>query len=331
MQYFLKKGAKMSNEEFLKLSIEEKIDFILSIKDYKQQQDFLDYLKLKNKFEHIKVSGKVKSIKSNPKSILHVEEFSGTNELYIDIDLIADNPFQPRLYIEDKKLEELAKSIKDRGLLQPIVLNKSSENSYEIIAGHTRRDAVKLNGENKIKAIVFSGLEKNDPQYKTTMLSNALVENIHRNDLDPIETAISFTNSLNEGIYKNQAELAEAIGKQKIYVTKILSILKLENKILEDLRVNKSTKDVHALYFLQRIEDPTTQINMYFNFIAQKINREDIINFVKKEGRAERQVEVKKFIFKKNRIEIKSDFSKLSDDANQEIEKEMEKLIDKYI
>jgi ParB family chromosome partitioning protein len=321
----------MKNEQFLKLKTEDKIQHILSLSDYKQQQELLEYLKSKDKFEHIKVSGKVKTIKSNPKSVSHLEDSQNSaGELHVDLEYISDNPFQPRLQIEQSKLEELAKSIKERGLLQPIVLNKSATNSYEIIAGHTRRDAVKLNGETKVKAIIFSSYSKDDPEYKNVMLSNAIVENIHRNDLDPIETAISFTNALEEGIYKNQAQLAESIGKQKIYVTKILSILKLENEILEDLRKNKSTKDIQALYFLQRIEDAQVQTNMYFNFISQKINREDITEYVKGLNSKEPKKSEQSFIFKKNKIEIKSDFSKLTDKSKKEFEKELEKLVAKY-
>lgn len=321
----------MKNEQFLKLKTEDKIQHILSLSDYKQQQELLEYLKSKDKFEHIKVSGKVKTRKSNPKSVSHLEDSQNSSgELHVDLEYISDNPFQPRLQIEQSKLEELAKSIKERGLLQPIVLNKSATNNYEIIAGHTRRDAVKLNGETKVKAIIFSSYSKDDPEYKNVMLSNAIVENIHRNDLDPIETAISFTNALEEGIYKNQAQLAESIGKQKIYVTKILSILKLENEILEDLRKNKSTKDIQALYFLQRIEDAQVQTNMYFNFISQKINREDITEYVKGLNSKEPKKLEQSFIFKKNKIEIKSDFSKLTDKSKKEFEKELEKLVVKY-
>ncbi len=323
----------MTNEEFLKLTTEDKINHILSLADYKKQQELLDFLKIKDKFEHIKVSGKVKTIKANPKSI-SCNTIGGQNsggELYIDLELISDNPFQPRLQIEQSKLEELAKSIKKRGLLQPIVLNKSSENVYEIIAGHTRRDAVKFNGDTKVKAIIFSSYSIDDVNYKNIMLSNAIVENIHRNDLNPIETAISFTNALKEGIYKNQAELAVAISKQKIYVTKILSILKLQEVILEDLRKNKSTKDVQALYFLQRINDLEIQRNMYFSLIEQKINREDIIEYVKNMNNENVKIEVKPFVFKKNKIEIKSDFSKLTGKQKKELENELNGIIKKYI
>lgn len=323
----------MVKEKFLKLKTEDKVNHILSLADYKEQQDLLNFLKVKDKFEHIKVSGKVKTMKSNPKSNSSIEEVqNNTGELYINLKYISDNPFQPRLQIEQSKLEELAKSIKERGLLQPIVLNKSSDNIYEIIAGHTRKDAVKLNGETKIKAIIFSSYSKTDPEYKNTMLSNAIVENIHRNDLDPIETAISFKNALTEEIYKNQAQLATSIGKQKIYVTKILSILKLQDDILEDLRINKSTKDIQALYFLQRIPDLEIQKNMYFSLISQKINREDIIEYVKNlNNKNLKKIDTNGFTFKKDKIEIKNDFSNLTEESKKELTKEIEKLIKKYL
>lgn len=323
----------MTKENFLKLKTEEKVNHILSLSNYKEQQDLLNFLKSKDKFEHIKVSGKVKTIKSNPKSSSIVEDKKqSTGSLYINLENISDNPFQPRLQIKQNKLEELAKSIKEKGLLQPIILNKSSDNTYEIIAGHTRKDAVILNGENKIKSIIFSNYSKTDPDYKNTMLSNAIVENIHRNDLDPIETAISFKNALQEGIYKNQAQLATSIGKQKIYVTKILSILKLQDAIMDDLRVNKSTKDIQALYFLQRIPDLNIQKDMYFSFISQKINREDITEYVKKlNDKNQNNSDSRKFVFKKNKIEIKADFSTLSEQLKKDFEKDLDKLIKNYI
>lgn len=322
----------MSQTDFLKLGTDEKINYLLSLSDYKEQQDLLGILKTKDKFEHIRVSSKVKTVKANPKSIpCNTFEEDRIGDLYVELSMISDNPFQPRLQIEQSKLEELAISIKERGLLQPIVLNKSSSNSYEIIAGHTRRDAVSFNGDTKIKAIVFSNLSIDDPSYKSLMLSNALVENIHRNDLDPIETAISFSNALQEGIYKNQAELAVAIGKQKIYVTKVLSILKLQEDILEDLRKNKSTKDIQALYFIQRIDDLDIQRNMYFNLINQKINREGIIEYVKNMNSVESIKETQAFTFKRNKLEIKRDFSKLDDKAKEKFGKELEQLIAKYI
>jgi len=217
-------------------------------------------------------------------------------------------------------------------LLQPLVLNRSAEDSYELIAGHTRRDALLFNGETEAKAIIFSNYSVDDDEYKNAMLSNAIVENIHRNDLDPIETAISFKNALEGKIYLNQAELAKAIGKQKIYITKILSILKLHEDILTDLRINKSTKDIQSLYFIQRILDVEKQKNIYFDFINQKMNRADIIEYVKSlnEKKIEKKVD-SSFSYKKNKLEIKSDFSKLSTDKKIAFENELKEIIKKYI
>lgn len=322
----------MKKEDFLKLNTGDKIKHILGLNDYKEQQELLGFLKTKDKFEHIKVSAKVKTIKSNPKSVQKIDNENSVGVSYIDIDKIKDNPYQPRLIVEQSKIEELALSIKERGLLQPLVLNQSSDNSYELIAGHTRRDALKYNGETKAKSIIFSKYSLNDENYKNSMLSNAIVENIHRNDLDMMETAISFKNALEEGIYSNQAELAKAIGKQKIYITKILSILKLHEDILSDLKSNKSIKDIQALYFIQRIPDPKIQVDIYFKLIRQEITREKIIEYVK--NLKEKKVLATKesnFIYKKNKLEINKDFSKLSIKEKEEFERELSKFLEKYI
>lgn len=322
----------MKNEDFLKVNLEDKVKYILSIEDYQEQQKILEYLKLKDKFTYIKVSAKVKTIKSNPKSLAKKDETKKEGIEYIAFNKIKDNPYQPRLYIEKSKVEELATSIKERGLLQPLVVNKSSEDTYELIAGHTRRDALLLNGERTAKSIVFTNYSLDNKNYKNAMLSNAIVENIHRNNLDPIESAISFKNALEEGIYSNQADLAKAIGKQKIYITKILSILKLHVDILTDLKVNKSTKDIQSLYFIQRIPNEEIQKEMYFNLINQKINRADIIEYVKslKVKTLDKSVS-SSFIYKKNKLEIKSDFTKLTVEKKELFENELTKLIDKYI
>jgi len=319
----------MIKDEFLKLNDEDKISHLLTL-NLDDEKNLLNFLKKKDKTSFFKISGKLKSRKSNKKSEKVLHEILDENRVVLlNIKQLADNPYQPRFPIAISKIEELANSIKKDGLLQPILVNQSGVDEYEIILGHTRRDATVYNKEEKIKAIVYSKLSKDDPSYKTIMLSNAIVENIQRNDLDPIELAISFKNALDEKVYGNQAALALAIGKQKIYVTKILSILKLSDIILEDLKINKSIKDVQSLYFIQRIKDEDIQVQKYFDLVEQKINREDIIEYVKNIGTKKSQP-VSIFKISKNKIEIKRDFSNLDKIKKESLEKEIEEVIKKY-
>jgi len=322
----------MTKEEFLKISDENKIVHLLTL-NLEEEKELLNFLKTKDKTSFFKISGKLKSRKSNSKSEKVLHEILDKNQIVLlDIKSLKDNPYQPRFPVSMSKIRELAASIKKDGLLQPILVNQSDKNEYEIILGHTRRDAVIYNKENKIKAIIYSKLSKNDKNYKSLMLSNALVENIQRNDLDPIELAISFKNALEEKVYANQASLATAIGKQKIYVTKILSILKLSGVILQDLKKNKSIKDIQALYFIQRINNKEIQEQKYFDLIKQKINREDIIEYVKNqnENQAIKTI-AKSFSIKKNKIEISEDFSKLNKVEKEQLKQELEKVIQKFV
>jgi len=321
----------MTKEEFLKLNDEAKIVHLLTL-DINDEKELLAFLKTKDKTTFFKISGKLKSRKSNLKSEKVSHAILDVNSVvFIDPKEIADNPYQPRFPLEQKKLEELAASLK-KGLLQPIVINQSSENTFEVIAGHSRRDATIFNKESKIKCIIYSKLSTDNQEYKPMMLRNAVVENIHRNDLDPIETAISFRNALDEGLYKNQTELASAIDKQKIYVTKILSILKLCENVLNDLRFNKSIKDVQALYYIQKINDVEIQEKKYFELVDRKINREDIVNYVQSLSTNSNTVKKPKNLIKisNNKITLNNDFSKLSVDKKSELEKELEEVIKKY-
>jgi ParB family chromosome partitioning protein len=320
----------MTKEEFLKISDENKIVHLLTL-NLEEEKELLNFLKTKDKTSFFKISGKLKSRKSNSKSEKVLHEIPDKNQIVLlNTESLKDNPYQPRFPVSMSKIGELAASIKKDGLLQPILVNQSDENEYEIISGHTRRDAVVYNKEDKIKAIIYSKLSRNDKNYKSLMLSNALVENIQRNDLDPIELAISFKNALKEKVYANQAALATAIGKQKIYVTKILSILKLSDAILQDLKKNKSIKDIQALYFIQRINNKEIQEQKYFDLVKQKINREDIIEYVKNQNHDIKAI-VKSFSIKKNKIEISEDFSRLNKVEKEQLKQELEKVIQKFI
>ena len=147
-----------------------------------------------------------------------------TRELLIDE--ISPNRFQPRKYFDDDKLEELVTSISENGILQPVVVQKS-DTGYELIAGERRWRASKKAGLKKIPAMIR---EVSD----TKALELAIIENIHRQDLNPIEEAEAYKR-LAEDFSLTQEMIAEKVGKSRAAIANILRLLNLSRNIQENL------------------------------------------------------------------------------------------------
>ena len=142
------------------------------------------------------------------------------------IDEISPNRFQPRKYFDDDKLEELVTSIRDNGVLQPIVVQKV-EAGYELVVGERRWRASKKAGLKKIPAVIR---EVTDAQ----ALELAIIENIHRQDLNPIEEADAYAHLADE-FALTQEMIAKRVGKSRTAVANTLRLLKLSRNIKEDL------------------------------------------------------------------------------------------------
>ena len=142
------------------------------------------------------------------------------------IDEISPNRFQPRKYFDDDKLEELITSIRDNGVLQPIVVQKV-EAGYELVVGERRWRASKKAGLKKIPAVIR---EVTDAQ----ALELAIIENIHRQDLNPIEEADAYARLADE-FALTQEMIAKRVGKSRTAVANTLRLLKLSRNIKEDL------------------------------------------------------------------------------------------------
>ena len=149
----------------------------------------------------------------------------------IPLKFIHNNPEQPRKNFSLPQLEELAQSIQNKGILQPIILREKEKNKYEIVAGERRFKASKIAGLEKIKAIVY-----NIPLAELREIS--LIENIQRADLNPIEEAIAY-HSLLEKNSLTQEELAKRLGKNRASITNYLRLLSLPQKIIDDIITNK--------------------------------------------------------------------------------------------
>jgi ParB family chromosome partitioning protein len=147
----------------------------------------------------------------------------------VDIDLIDPNPDQPRLRFNEDKLNELAQSIRANGLVQPLLLRRSSNGRYQIVAGERRWRAAQLAGLHKVHAVV-----RNIPDSK--LLELALIENIQREELNPIEEASAYQRLIhNLGL--TQDEVAQQVGKDRSSIANYLRLLKLPEdvqRMLED-------------------------------------------------------------------------------------------------
>lgn len=189
--------------------------------------------------------------------------------LRIPIDLIEPNPFQPRMSFDKEALEELAESIKTLGLIQPITVRRKEEGRYQIISGERRFRACRIAGMDMIPAYIR---DTNDQG----MLEMAIVENIQRENLDPIEIAMSYQRLIDE-CRLTQEQMAIRVGKKRASVTNYLRLLKLPAKIQHDLKVGLLSVG-HAKVLLG-IED--TQLQEY------------LCDLVIKEGTSVRQLEDK--------------------------------------
>ena len=149
--------------------------------------------------------------------------------LRIPVDLIEPNPFQPRMSFDQEALEELADSIRTLGLIQPITVRRKSDGRYQIISGERRFRASQLTGMEMIPAYIR---DTNDQG----MLEMAIVENIQRENLDPIEVALSYQRLIEE-CSLTQERMAVRVGKKRASVTNFLRLLKLPAKIQHDLKV----------------------------------------------------------------------------------------------
>lgn len=149
------------------------------------------------------------------------------NFQYIALKDIRNNPYQPRKEFSQKKIEELAASIKENGLIQPIILRKSSLFGYEILAGERRFRAASFLGLETIPAVVKE-LSDDD------MLKQAIIENLQREDLNPIEEAESYQNLIDKDLTHD--EIAKIMGKSRPYISNIVRLLQLSKEVRQAIK-----------------------------------------------------------------------------------------------
>ena len=189
--------------------------------------------------------------------------------LRIPVDMIEANPFQPRMSFDEEALNELAASIRTLGLIQPITVRRTGPGKYQIISGERRYKACRLAGMSTIPAYIRDANDQG-------MLEMAIVENIQRENLDPIEIALSYQRLIDE-CRLTQEQMALRVGKKRASVTNYLRLLKLPAKIQHDLKVGQLSVG-HAKVLLS-VEDSRVQ--------------EALCDLVVKEGLSVRELEKK--------------------------------------
>lgn len=195
----------------------------------------------------------------------------------VAINEIEPNPFQPRIHFDEEALYDLAASIKELGIIQPITLRKLANNQFQIIAGERRFRAAKIAGLTTIPSFVREAGDE-------SMLEMALVENIQREDLDAIEIALSYQRLIDE-CKLTQETLSEKVGKKRSTISNYLRLLRLPAIIQKGVREQEITMG-HARA-LVNIQEPETQVMVYrqvikYDFsvrkteeIVRKISSED--------------------------------------------------------
>jgi ParB family chromosome partitioning protein len=165
----------------------------------------------------------------------------------VPVEAIRPNPWQPRTHFDERELEELAQSIREHGVLQPVLVSQQADGSYQLITGERRWRAVQLAGLPTVPALV----KEVTPQASLEM---ALVENIQRRDLNPLEEAHAFRQLIDEhGL--TQEQLAQRIGKSRVAVTNTLRLLHLPEEVRQAL-ANATISEGHARAILMANGDP---------------------------------------------------------------------------
>ena len=202
----------------------------------------------------------------------------------IDINLIETNPFQPRTEFDEAALNELAASIKEQGVIQPVTVRKLGYNKYQLISGERRLRASKLAGLSKIPVFIRVA---NDEQ----MLELALIENIHRENLNAIEVAISYQRLIAE-CNMTQEEISEKVGKSRSAVANFLRLLKLPPEVQIAIRDGHITMG-HARALIN-IEDKEQQIRLLQRIIEDDLSVRDTEEMAEKAKNAGKDKKEKK-------------------------------------
>ena len=202
----------------------------------------------------------------NPETDITSRELSSDHVIgaiaQIEIALIEPNPFQPRVHFDKEELADLALSIQQQGIIQPVTVRKIGIDRYQLISGERRLKAARVAGLTEVPAYIRVA---NDEQ----MLEMALVENIQREDLNPLEVAISFQRLLDECQIR-QEDLSVKVGKDRSTISNYIRLLRLPAEIQGAIRDNRITMG-HARALIT-IDDPEKQVILLGKILDRKLS-----------------------------------------------------------
>jgi ParB family chromosome partitioning protein len=198
----------------------------------------------------------------------------------VDTDLLKPNPFQPRTSMDEGRIEELARSIRSNGIIQPIVVRRAGA-GYEIIAGERRWRASQRAGLLKVPIVV-----RDTPDEQ--LLAAALIENLQREDLNPMEEAVAYRR-LSDELHLTQEQIADAVGKDRSSVANIVRLLKLPHEMREG--VASGTLAMGHARALLALPDEAAQLRVGREVVARQLSVRETEALVKKslEPAVERQ------------------------------------------
>ena len=215
----------------------------------------------------------------------------------IEINQIETNPFQPRTEFDETALRELAQSIKEQGVIQPVTVRKLGYNKYQLISGERRLRASKMAGLNKIPAFIRVA---NDEQ----MLELALIENIHRENLNAIEVAISYQRLIDE-CSLTQEEVSEKVGKSRSAVANFLRLLKLPPEV--QLAIRDGHISMGHARALININDKEEQLRLLQQIIMEEMTVRQTEEMADKaKGKADKERKQTNFIPEHFKSKIKT-------------------------
>ena len=189
-----------------------------------------------------------------------VESTSENDIKHIPVSEIRSNPYQPREHFDEEALNELAESIKEHGVIEPIIVKKSIH-GYDLVAGERRTKASVIAGVKTIPAIVKDFTDEQ-------MMDIAILENIQREDLSPVELAVGFQNYINHtGL--TQDEIAKKFGKSRSYITNLLGLLRLPKSVIE--QINRGKISMSHARVLSKLEDDDLILTL-----AERVVSDDI-------------------------------------------------------
>lgn len=191
--------------------------------------------------------------------------------LEIDSDLLRPNRFQPRVHVDDAKIDDLARSIRTNGIIQPIVVRKV-DGAYEIVAGERRWRAAQRAGLLRVPVVV-----RDIPDDR--LLAAALIENIQREDLNPIEEAQAYRR-LGDDFHLTQEQIADAVGKDRSSVANYVRLLRLPHEIRENVAAGTLSMG-HARAVLA-LTDEAAQLRLARDVVAKQLSVRETEVLVKK-------------------------------------------------